>query len=151
MNDDEPLEAVLPDLATPIDWRAVPAGEAEYRWRELRDWVEWLKERYALDHRVVPPCWYLHGALVDLLSALRDHHREHFDRYASPSGAAEWQVVFRNLEPRLREWAARTGCSREDHRPDLVIGWPDDQGRWRTHVASDGRDREARELAQQLQ
>ena len=150
MTDHELFDDVVRDLANPLDWATVPASEAEHRWRELRDWISWLKDRYALDHRVVPPCWYLHGPLVDLLSALRDHHREHFNRYATPSAAAEWHVAFRNLEPRLREWAARTGCSRELHRPDLIIGWPDDTERWRAHIAADARERLIHEQAQPL-
>jgi hypothetical protein len=150
MNDDELFEDVVRDLANPLDWRTVPAYETEQRWNELRDWVGWFKDRYALDHRVVPPCWYLHGALVDLVSALCDHHRVNFDRLASPSGATEWHIAFRNVEPRLREWAARTGCTRELHRPDVDIDWPDDAERWSNHVAADKHEREMRELAHPL-
>lgn len=143
---EDTLAEAVRDLATPVDWRAVSALDAEQRWSELADWVHWLIDRYVLDHRVVPPCWYLHGALVDLLAALRDHHREHLDRYATPSGTAEWQLMFRNLEPRLREWASRTGCSRDEHRPDVTTLWPDDHDRWDAHLATDLQDRVARGL-----
>jgi hypothetical protein len=137
VSDHPAFDQLLREHANPLDWRNVPAAEAEQRWRELREWVRWLKDRYALDHHVVPPCWYLHPALVDLLSALRDHHRAHFDRLAAPTNAAEWQLVFRNLESRLREWASRTGCSRDQHRPEPVIEWPDDDDRWTGHLTAD--------------
>lgn len=147
---DDALDEVVRDLASPLDWRTVPAEEAEQRWRELGEWVAWFADRYALDHRVIPPCWYLHGALVDLLSALRDRHRMDFERFAAPSGPAEWHTIFRNLEPRLREWAARTGCTRDAHRADMPIAWREDTARWKDHLAADRTERQLRQDAQQL-
>src|SRR3954468_14353609 len=134
-----------------MDWRHVPSPEAVEAWAELRKWVEWLKDRYVLEHRVVPPCWYLHGALVDLLTALRDHHEYAFGELQPATAAAEWHRVFRDLEPRLRDWASRTGCTRDQHRPDVTVGWPDDAARWKTHVVEDERRRLAAERAQPLQ
>jgi hypothetical protein len=87
---------------------------------ELREWVDWLQQRYSLDHRVIPPCWEQHGALVDLLTALRDHHAAAFDPYQAATAATEWHRVFRDVELRLREWASRTACSPFEHRPDAA-------------------------------
>jgi hypothetical protein len=142
---------LLGTVGSPTDWRSVAASTAPEGWAELRDWVEWFKDRYALDHRVVPPCWYVHGALVDLLTALRDHHEYAFGELQPATAAAEWQRVFRDLEPRLRDWASRTGCTRDQHRPDLTVDWPDDAARWKAHVVEDEQRRLAAEQAQPLQ
>jgi hypothetical protein len=132
--DDEYFDTV--PLAA-LDWRKVPAEDAPQRWAELREWVQWLKDRYSLDHRVVPPCWYLHDGSVDLLTALRDRHRADHDTYAAAAGPADWQLAFRMLEQRLRDWASRTGCTRDEHRPDVGIDWPEDDERWTQHIAAD--------------
>jgi hypothetical protein len=139
---------LLVSAGSPRDWRHIPSADGANEWAELRDWVKWLKDRYALDHRVVPPCWYLHGALVDLLTALRDHHEYAFGELQPATAASEWHRAFRELEPRLRDWASRTGCTRDQHRPDVTVEWPDDTGRWSAHVADDERQRLAAEQAQ---
>ncbi len=135
------MDGVLRDLLGPVDWRSLRPSEARAAWQELRDWVEWLNDRYALDHRVVPPCWYRHPALVEVLTALRDHHRYAFDPMQLPTAASEWHRVFRDLEPRLRDWASRTGCTRETHRPDVILKWPDDAVEWEAHLAVDEQQR----------
>jgi hypothetical protein len=117
----------------------------------LREWVEWFKDLYALDHRVVPPCWYLHGALADLLTALRDHHEYAFGELQPANAATEWHRVFRDLEPRLRDWASRTGCTRDQHRPDVSGDWPDDAAAWKRHVDADKERRLVAEQARPLQ
>jgi hypothetical protein len=145
---DDPIDELIVDIAAPLDWRTVPAEDAEQAWHDLREWVDWFTDRYRLDHRVVPPCWYLHGALVDLLSALRDRHRMDFQAFAPPSGPCEWHALFQTLEPRLRDWAARTGCTRDAHRDDLPLRWPEDSDRWTAHLAADRAEREQRTNAQ---
>jgi hypothetical protein len=128
---------LLATLAAPTDWSTLPAEDAPTAWAELRHWVHWLVARYSLDHHLVPPCWYLHPALVDLLTALRDHHRGSYSPLAMPNGPADWHATLNALEPRLREWVARTGCTRDQHRDDLPISWPEDTQRWQQHVAAD--------------
>ena len=130
-------DSIVAGLARPTDWRAMPAAKRKTAWRELRAWVEWFVCRYGLDVRVVPPCWYLHPALVDLLTALHDQHRSahhHLSRGGSP---ASWQLTFLQLEPRLRDWTARTGCTRDTHRDEPAITWPDDAARWQQHTDDD--------------
>jgi hypothetical protein len=97
-------EELLGTVGASTDWRRLSASEAVEAWAELRECVVWLKNRYVLDHRVVPPCWYLHGALVDLLTALRDHHDYAFGELQPATAAGEWHRVFRDLEARLRDW-----------------------------------------------
>ena len=44
--------------------------QAERRWRELRDWVNWLVARNGIGPKEIPNCWYLHDGLVDELEVL---------------------------------------------------------------------------------
>ena len=141
---------LLKDAVGPTDWRVVPAVEAHQRWTDLRTWVEWLVRRYALDHRVVPPCWYLHPSLVDVLTALRDHHAYAFDPLQPGSTATEWHRVFADLERRLRDWASRTGCTRDQHRPDVHPAGLDDDQRWAAHLEADESQRIAEQIADGL-
>jgi hypothetical protein len=144
---DSDWDALLRELAGPLDWRQVPSADARREWADLRSWVDWFTVRFVLDHRVVPPCWYRHGALVELLTALRDHHRCAFDRLQPPSAATEWHRVLRDLEPRLRDWASRTGCTRDLHRADVTIQRSDDAAPWEAHLAEDRRKRVTAEQA----
>jgi hypothetical protein len=144
-------EELLAGVGSPTDWRRVLSADAPREWAELREWVGWFKRRYTLDHRVVPPCWYRHGALVDLLSALRDHHEYAFGELQPATAATEWHRVFRDLEPRLRDWASRTGCTRDEHRPDVTVDWPEDATAWSQHVVDDEYQRVAEEQAQPLE
>lgn len=57
---------------TPVCWAVLSAGkEMNEQLGHLTDWVNWLVDRYALDHRTVPPCRDQHGAVLEELSALR--------------------------------------------------------------------------------
>lgn len=127
----------IPTQPRSITWRINPAdpertldaATAEATWNELRDWVEWLVERYALDHRTVPPCWFLHGALVDELTALWGAWQVAYSPMASPADPANWMQILANTRARLAEWTARRGCRPDDHRPDKpqlispIEGW----------------------------
>jgi hypothetical protein len=131
------LEALLGRASGPVNWQATSPARAAEVWQALRVWVVWFRITFGLDHRVVPPCWYRHPALVEVLSALRDHWLSAYDPLNSPTAASEWHRVFAQLEPRLREWAARTGCTAGEHRPDVPPIVPDDRDRWDRHVRDD--------------
>jgi hypothetical protein len=126
-----------------VNWQATSPARAADQWQSLRVWVVWFRTTFGLDHRVVPPCWYRHSALVEVLSALRDHWLSAYDPLNSPTAASEWHRVFAQLEPRLREWAARTGCTAGEHRPDVTPTVPDDRDRWERHVRDDAAGRRA--------
>ncbi len=140
------LAAVLGAPASPVDWCRVGSGVAGQRWSELREWVVWFRREFGFDHRVVPPCWYRHLALVSVLSAVRDAWLGAYDPLNSPAGPADWHQRLLVLEPRLREWASRTGCTLGAHRPDVVTAYPDGEQAWKTHVATDVAARRAREI-----
>ena len=52
-------------------WHLLTAAQAERRWLDLRDWVDWFVARNSIGAKEVPNCWYLHDGLVDELEALR--------------------------------------------------------------------------------
>lgn len=134
---DARLRAMLAAASGPVDWRGVPSADAEPVWTALRDWVEWFRREFVLDHRVVPPCWYRHCALVSVLSAVHDQWRSAYDPLNLPAASAEWHRGVIPLEQRLRDWASRTGCTTSTHRPDVVAEYPDDGEEWAVHVAAD--------------
>jgi hypothetical protein len=133
---DTRLEEMLSSATGSLNWRDVTPDDAPQRWKALRDWVDWFRAEFAYEQRVVPPCWYEHRALVNLLTALRDHWTHAYDPMNSAAGASEWHQVLVVLEPRLREWVSRTGCGLT-HRPDVLLDLPDDAERWAQHVARD--------------
>lgn len=52
-------------------WRHLPEDAAAGLWARLRDFVDWLNSRYALDsERQIPACWYRHPVAVEELTAL---------------------------------------------------------------------------------
>jgi hypothetical protein len=121
-DDIDGIDGIARALRASTDWRTVPEDQGEQLWAGLQDWVDWLVARYQVDYRVIPPCWHLHSALVDVLTALWDFHTYAFEPASGPTSAVEWHRAFRDLEERLREWAARTGCTSEAHWPDTQIG-----------------------------
>jgi hypothetical protein len=70
---DARLETLLSAASGPVNWGTLRAYDAARQWWDLRAWVDWFRREFAFDHRIVPPCWYRHLALVQVLSALRDH------------------------------------------------------------------------------
>lgn len=121
----------------PVHWPSVLPEDSETAWVELREWVEQLVARYALDARVVPPCWYRHNGHVEALVALRDAERACFGASAAPSGGMDWFRALWEIEHRLVEWSARTQCSTNDHRPDPIPTWDTDTAEWSRFVADD--------------
>ena len=123
----DPFKAEFGDLHGPTHWPSLLPDEARQAWVDLRGWVEALVDRFGLETRVVPPCWYQHSALVEGLSALRDHERISFAPNASPTAAVDWFRALREIEHRLGEVCARTQCSVNEHRSDPQRSWLTDQ------------------------
>lgn len=146
----DPFTAGLGEQTRPTHWPSLLPDEARPAWAELRDWVEHLLDRFALETRVVPPCWYRHNTLVESLSALRDHERICFAPSASPSGAIDWLRALREVENRMSEACARTQCSVNEHRPDPARPWSTDQAPWQAFVEADAADREQRVIDESL-
>jgi hypothetical protein len=146
----DPFAAEFGDLPGPTHWPSLLPEDAGQSWAELREWVEQLVDRFGLETRVIPPCWYKHNALVEPLSALRDHERISFAPSASPTAAVDWFRALREVEHHLSQACARTQCSINEHRPDPLRTWQTDQPQWQAFVEADVRDREQQVLNERL-
>jgi hypothetical protein len=100
----------------PLCWPALTAQEREEQLDALADWSRWLVDRYALDHRTVPPCWPQHGSLLEELSALRTAWLTAFAVTSTGDAPLEWHAHFAAARQRLAEWVSRTGCRSAEHR-----------------------------------
>lgn len=107
------------ELASPVHWPSLTEEEHEGRTGELRDWVDQLVARFALDTRVIPPCWLRHNGMVETLSALRDHERASYADSAPATAAVDWVRALRDVESLLRDLAGKTQCTAQIHRPEL--------------------------------
>jgi hypothetical protein len=83
---------------------------------DLCVWVDRLVDRFALDTRVLPPCWERHNGIVEALSALRDHERGSYAADADPRSGVDWLRALRDVRTLLTELAALTQCSVHQHR-----------------------------------
>lgn len=131
-----------PGEGGPRHWPSLSGQEAEEAWEELRDWVEQLVDRFALDPRLVPPCWFRHNAMVEALAALRDHETASYAPDALGTAAIDWLRALREVEHRLAECAARTQCSVTEHRDDPARMWQTNAAEWGDFISRDvaGRD-----------
>ena len=100
----------------PVHLPSLTAAELHHTMGQLRDWVSELVDRFAIDARVVPPCWEQHLGIVEALQALRDYERACYTPQASPTAAVKWFRAFREIEARLVDLAALTHCTAHEHR-----------------------------------
>jgi hypothetical protein len=71
-------------------WRTIGPHGAEELWRQLTDWVDWIRTRYPLA-RKVPPCWADHPELVEELTALYVAWQHAYEDTDAPlTAAADW-------------------------------------------------------------
>ncbi|TAM92794.1 MAG: hypothetical protein EPN43_01910 [Jatrophihabitans sp.] len=118
-------------VPAPVFWPALTPAEAELEWPALRDWVVTLGARFPHATRV-PPCWWQHNDLVELLAALRDFERACYGAAARLTGPVEWHGAFQDIERRLEMWVKRLGCAVGREHFHLL-----DEDGWRAFVAAD--------------
>ena len=134
----------------PLYWPGIPAADIEAELGDLYAWVEGLLERFEhLDHKVIPPCWWLHSGHVEALAALHDAECSAYTDASPGSAGTSWHRDFQLIESRLREWTALYGCTAKEHKAKAIVkvsdaapGTPE----WQTHIASERQTRERREL-----
>lgn len=100
----------------PLHVPSLTPTEREAVMPDLRDWVDRLADRFALDTRVIPPCWEQHNGIVEALSALRDHERGSYAADADPRAGVDWLRALREVRALLTEQAGLTQCSVHQHR-----------------------------------
>ena len=90
--------------AAPWNWRTLRGHAAEAQWRDLADWVGWLRGRYPLA-RQIPACWWRHPELVEELTALWLAWKDGYaTKHAHFSAPAEWHARW------LPEFLRRVGA-----------------------------------------
>jgi len=102
--------------AGPVHLPSLTGTDLDHTLGQLREWVTALIDRFAIDARVIPPCWELHNGMVEALQALRDYERACYTPQASPAAGVEWFRAFREIEARLVDLAALTHCTAHEHR-----------------------------------
>ena len=107
----------------PIEWASLTPSEEADQLDDLDPWVRWLVLRYRLDQREVPPCWALHGELVEELAALRTARQGAYGREGPLTGPSDWHQTLAATRYRLSQWIARTGCRFEHHRDAPAPAW----------------------------
>ncbi len=115
-HEEELIEATFGQQAGPVHIPSLTQAEREEAMGRLRGWVADLVARFAVEVRVIPPCWERHNAMVEALCALRDHERGCYAQTASPTAAVDWFRAFREIEARLLDIAALTQCTAHEHR-----------------------------------
>jgi hypothetical protein len=122
-----------------VRWDDLEAEERAVLWPEFVAWVIWVADRYEMTTDQLPrQCWWLHGAVVEELTALWTSHQS---AYASgeDGGSAPylWQdALARAIERMGRFWlgTCRNGQHKARHR-DAV--WSGDED-YRTLLLSAG-------------
>jgi hypothetical protein len=97
-----------------VNWRTLPPAEAPAVWAALREWVGWLIHRYELNSAQIPDCWFMHGAIVEELSALYGYWQLSFQ----PDGSGGGPIAFHDrLLPTLKRFPdyGLTACAGTDH------------------------------------
>lgn len=99
-----------------ICWRDLDPTTTAEELERLADWITWAVNRYSLDHKVIPPCWPHHGAIVEELSALRTFWEACYQEDAAPSDPLAFHRDLTLATRRLRDWTSLLGCTRTTHR-----------------------------------
>ncbi len=102
----------------PWVWHLLDGDQQRELFAELREWVDWLIERYAVQSEQyrIEPCWYRHSVAVEELTALMVAYRAEYSpsqRKAS-AGLISWHTMW--LWPclaRLNSMGIFAACRRD--------------------------------------
>lgn len=106
---------------SPVDWETLSPEEDAVLWPEFVNFVIWLADRYEMTAQQLPrKCWYLHGGVVDELTALWTAHQSAYAP-GEDAGSAPylWQdAVARMIDRSGRYWLGecKTGKHTARHR-----------------------------------
>jgi hypothetical protein len=125
------------DIPVPTRWTDLTADAAPAAWVDLRGWADRLRDRFGLDHHVLPPCWWRHNAHVEALVALRDHEAASYLDTAPATAPVDWFRAVRDITALLRGWTAELSCD-TTHRPSPnPLQPPTGDQEWAEHLAAD--------------
>lgn len=107
----------------PWNWSAMTRTEAKAMWARLDEFVRFLNGRYAwVETHTIPPCWFLHGAIVEELTTLWWSRWLAFNFRPDPSQAQSWHdYSLPGFLSRLAFWLGDAGmlgrCRAGEHKP----------------------------------
>lgn len=106
----------------PWCWRGIDDETAAQLWRDLSEWVAWLRGRYPIAEQL-PTCWPRHPELIEELTALRAFwNAGYLDPAAHPSGACDFHDRWLpGMLNRIKTWGIHCGNEHRD-RADGVYG-----------------------------
>lgn len=119
----ESFEQAFGQLGCPLHWPSLSPAETDAALDEMAQWVESLVLRFAIEPRIIPPCWAKHRAMVEILSALRDHERASYAETAALTAPMDWMRALHDANVMLADATAKTQCSLGEHRDGLLHSW----------------------------
>lgn len=129
----------------PWCWRHLTPEQARALADEVRDWVDWLRDRYLLEVGArVRPCWYRHPAALDDLTALYVAWRAAYTSVPVPPSDALINWHDRWLEPCVARVAKYTAKCVPEHKPPVSAVTPtdlEDFERWLAEETGSRRER----------
>lgn len=110
-------------------WRYLDAYERVALFTELREWVDWMSDRYDV-RSIIRPCWFHHGPVVEELTGLYVAWRATFVEV--PRAYSDVVVAFHDrwfwpVMRRVREWQWMANCNGVTHK-DRSIDMPATNG-----------------------
>ncbi|GAA1573173.1 hypothetical protein [Leucobacter aridicollis] len=119
-----PPPQVRQPLPSPINWWKLDDEESAETLEVLGEWVPELVRRYGLRDSVVPPCWFLHEALVqELLALFQYRNQQQVEPTAPPSAMLDFHYQFDLAIRRLTSWTTSTGCNSAEHHDTTPAVW----------------------------
>lgn len=107
----------------PTRWRDLGPDDAMDYWPILDAWVRWWIEREGIPTSVVPPCWYMHGRIVEELTALERGYDTLYHPTSPGNGALSFRREVEASRIRLANHTTTLGCDAENHRDERPIDW----------------------------
>jgi hypothetical protein len=102
----------------PWAWHLLDGAQQRELFAELREWVDWLIERYAVQSEQyrIEPCWYRHPVAVEELTALMVAYRAEYSssQHKASAGLISWHTMW--LWPclaRLNSMGIFAACRRD--------------------------------------
>jgi hypothetical protein len=108
----------------PVDWWKLDAGERAETLQALAEFTAQLARMYGLRESILPPCWYLHPAIIQELLALLQYRNQQQYLPVSPPGAAiDFHIQLAACLSRVRSWVLQTQCNQREHNSSEYSLW----------------------------
>lgn len=108
----------------PVDWWRLDDAERGETLAVVAEFTGELARMYGLREAVLPPCWYLHSAIIQELLALFQYRNQQQYLPISPPGAAiDFHIQLSACLTRLRSWVLQSQCNQREHNASEFSVW----------------------------